>query len=108
MHAAATAVSTPASRTSRFYGPARSPHSLPISSHRARFTRITASTLATGVSFITPASRTDGGAERWRMFLSSASLMATASESDATGTVSILARWWSGRARGWVNAAIAF
>ena len=83
------------------------PHAV-SSHHTARYTRITASTLATGASFTTPASHMDGGADRWRTFLSSVSPMATASGSEVNGAASILAKWWSGRAHVWENAAIAF
>lgn len=108
MHAVPSGVNNSASRAIRFCHSTQSRHSGPISSHRARYTPITASTLATGASFTTPVSRTDGGADRWRTFLSSVSPMATASGFDVTSPASTLAQWWSGRARDWANAAIAF
>jgi hypothetical protein len=49
----------------------------------------------------------DYGADRWKIFLLSVSLMATASKFDVTRDASIVARWWSGRDRGWENAATA-
>jgi hypothetical protein len=45
--------------------------------------------------------------DRWKSLLLNVSLKATASKFDVTRDVSIVARWWSGRARDWVNAAIA-
>ena len=108
MHAELSGVRDTASRTIHFYGPAKCHPSGPISSHPGRFTRITESTSATAASFTTQASRTDGFADRWRKFLSSASLTATTSGSDATRPASTLARWWSGRDRVSANATTAF
>lgn len=85
---------------------AKSRHLPLISSRRARSTATMASTSATVASFTTPALLTDGGADRWRKFLSSLSLMAAASESDTIRRASVAARSWSGRALAWANAAI--
>jgi hypothetical protein len=108
MHAVLSGANNPTSRAILFCDPTRNCRSGPISSRRARYTRTTASTLATGVSFTTPVSRTDGGADRWRTFLSNVSPTATASGFDVTSAASVLAQWWRGRARAWANAAIAF
>jgi len=69
-------------RTTARFTQARSRLSRPTSSPRERSTRITA-------------------------FTSSASRMATRSELDTTGELSIVARWWSGYARDWANDVIA-
>jgi len=78
--------------------PARSRHLPLISSRRERSTATMAFTSATAASFITPALLTDGGADRWKKFLSSVSLMAATSESDRIRRASLAARSWNGRA----------
>ena len=106
MHAASDSVPSKRSRATLFLVPVRSPQSPLTSSLLARSTAITAYTSATVASFTTLASRMDGGADRWRTFLSRNSHEAATSDFDAMRPGSILAKWWSVRARDWANAAI--
>lgn len=106
MHAASDPVSSKRSRVTLSFVQVKSPQSPLTSSLLARSTAITAYTSATVASFTTPASRRDCGADRWRTFLSRSSHKAAASEFDAMRPSSILAKWWSVRARVWANAAI--
>ena len=63
---------------------------------------------AMAASFITPALLTDGGADRWRKFLSSVSLTVTTSECVTIRRASLAARSWHVHALAWANAATAF
>jgi len=107
MNAAPGAVTSASFHAICLWALARSPRLRPISSHPVLSTRITASTSATGASFTTPALHTDCCADRWKTYLSNASLMATTSEFEAIRDASVVARWWSGRVRDLANAAIA-
>ncbi len=108
MHLVYSGMSRVASRPIRFYDPPKSRPLRPISSRRERSTPITEFMSARGASSTTQVSPTAGGADRWKKFLSSVSLTATASGFDRTGSASTLALWWSGRARASASAAIAF
>ena len=63
---------------------------------------ITASMSAMDTWSTTPASATDVGAVRWRMFLSRAS-RASGFASSTTRDTSTAAKWWRAPARAWRN-----
>jgi hypothetical protein len=107
MYAAHTSVTRACSGVTPFWGLEKNRDWVLISSLRAGSIVTTGFTLATTVSFTTPALLADYGADRWKMFLSRISRMATKSEFEMSCDFSIVAKWWIGRARAWVSNAIA-
>lgn len=106
MHAGSDSVASNRSLLTSSFDPMKSRHSPLTWSRLARSTAITGYTSVAVESFTTPASRTACGAGRWRKFLSRNSQEAATSEFGAMRPSSILAKWWSVRARVWVNQAI--
>ena len=106
MHAASDSVASRRSQLTRSFVPEKSRRSPLTWSRLARSTVITAYTSGAVASSTTPVLRMALDAGRWRTYLSRNSHEAAKSEFDATHASSILAKWWSVRARVWGNPAI--